>query len=430
MTSSPFEPFVKKVTSKVKSKEAHEMIKKELTHHLQELSHSYQKIELTKEEADEKAVQAMGNPFSIGTNLNRLHKPKMDWIVLALFVAIVAVSFLQLLGLEYEVYVGRHALFYSIAILALVGFLFFDYRKLKNLWMFFYGAGFTLLVSTYLFGNMMNGATRWLTIGGFTLDVTLTLFLFFLAWAGLLDRINVWNSVNKQVLLIVLFWAPIFVYLQLPHVMLSIIYFFSVGIMFAVSRVHKKIAINIVGFTLGMGFIFIGFMIFTGRGSYFFARMSSFLYPERDPYGAGYMYFLVKDLLSQAGWFGNGFINDGNRQALPGAHTDMAFPNVVYSLGWVFGIFLCIMLLIFIWRISSNAFKTKDLFGRLIVIGGATFIAVPTLWNILMGLGFAPIMEVSLPFISYGGSMLLFYNAVLGLILNVYRRKDLVEPTI
>lgn len=143
--------------------------------------------------------------------------------------------------------------------------------------------------------------------------------------------------------------------------------------------------------------------------------MSSFLYPERDPYGAGYMYFLVKDLLSQAGWFGNGFINDGNRQALPGAHTDMAFPNVVYSLGWVFGIFLCIMLLIFIWRISSNAFKTKDLFGRLIVIGGATFIAVPTLWNILMGLGFAPIMEVSLPFISYGGSMLLFYNAVLAL---------------
>ena len=63
-------------------------------------------------------------------------------------------------------------------------------------------------------------------------------------------------------------------------------------------------------------------------------------------------------------------------------------------------------------------------------MGGAILFAVPTIWNILMGLGFVPIIGVSLPFISYGGSAILFYAAVLGLILNVYRRKDLVEPTI
>nr|WP_283234600.1 FtsW/RodA/SpoVE family cell cycle protein [Alteribacter keqinensis] len=44
--------------------------------------------------------------------------------------------------------------------------------------------------------------------------------------------------------------------------------------------------------------------------------------------------------------------------------------------------------------------------------------------------GVAPIMGVSLPFISYGGSILFFYSAILGLTLNVYRRKDIVEPTI
>ncbi|MCO4130317.1 FtsW/RodA/SpoVE family cell cycle protein, partial [Enterobacter kobei] len=60
----------------------------------------------------------------------------------------------------------------------------------------------------------------------------------------------------------------------------------------------------------------------------------------------------------------------------------------------------------------------------------ATLFAVPTTWNILMSFGVVPIMGISLPFISYGGSAILFYAAVLGLILNVYRRKDLVEPTI
>lgn len=143
------------------------------------------------------------------------------------------------------------------------------------------------------------------------------------------------------------------------------------------------------------------------------------------------MYILVKDILSNSGWFGHGLYNDINiQQLLPAAHTDFVFPYLVYSLGWLFGVFLCTILLIFISRISINSFKTKDQFGRLLVIGGAALFTVPTCWNVLMGFGIVPIMGVSLPFISYGGSMLLFYSAILGLILNVYRKKDIVEPTI
>ncbi|MFE8695051.1 FtsW/RodA/SpoVE family cell cycle protein [Cytobacillus sp. FJAT-53684] len=118
------------------------------------------------------------------------------------------------------------------------------------------------------------------------------------------------------------------------------------------------------------------------------------------------------------------------QQFLPAAHTDFVFPYLVYSLGWIFGILLCLILLLFISRISINAFKIKDRFGRLLVIDGAALFTVHACWNILMGLGIVPIIEVSLPFISYGENMLLFYLAILGLILNVHRRKDIVEPTI
>ncbi|MCM3618539.1 FtsW/RodA/SpoVE family cell cycle protein [Sutcliffiella horikoshii] len=114
---------------------------------------------------------------------------------------------------------------------------------------------------------------------------------------------------------------------------------------------------------------------------------------------------------------------------MPAAHTDLVFPYLVYSLGWAFGIFLSILLLIFIWRMSQTASKTKDYYGKILVVGGATLIAVPAIWNILMGLGFAPIINVSFPFVSYGGSSLLFYSAVLGIILSVYRRKDIVEAS-
>ena len=437
MSSPKFEEFLSKVTSKVKSKEAHKMIKKELTHHLQELSQSYKKRGFSEEDADEKAIQEMGNPFTIGEKLNPLHKPKMDWVLIVLFVIFASISFLPLVGgipeisLSSTYFMGRQAIWYSLAVPVIIGFLFFDYQKLKNWWMYFYAIGLLIHLYLHLFGYMVNGAKRWVSLSGLTVDGTIiSLFFFFLAWAGIFNKMNEFHSWKKQGFLLVLFWIPILLYMMVPNFMVGIIYFFCLLGMFTFARVHKKLAINLVVTNLVAGTIFMIMIIMTSRQSYLFTRLSAFINPDADPNGAGYMYIAVRNVLAEAGWFGNGLYNDLNFQLLPESHTDFTFPFLVYSLGWAFGIVLCLILLIFISRISKNAFKTKDLYGRLIVIGGATLFAVPTTWNILMGFGIVPIMEVSLPFISYGGSEILFYAAVLGLILNVYRRKDIVEPTL
>ncbi|RHW29958.1 FtsW/RodA/SpoVE family cell cycle protein [Oceanobacillus profundus] len=437
MSSPKFEEFLSKVTSKVKSKEAHNMIKKELTHHLQELSQSYKKRGFSEEESDGKAIQEMGNPFTIGEKLNSLHKPKMDWILIVLFVIFASISFLPLIGGIPEIsssstyFMGRQAIWYSLAVPVIIGFLFFDYQKFKNWWMYFYAIGLLIHLYLHLFGYMVNGVQKWVLLSGLTVDGTImSLFFFFLAWAGILSKMNEFHSWKKQGFLLVLFWIPILLYMMVPDFMVAIIYFFCLLGMFIFARVHKKLAIKLVITNLVAGAIFMIMIIMTSRQGYLFTRLSAFINPDTDPNGAGYLYIAIRNILAEVGWFGNGLYNDLNFQLLPESHTDFAFPFLVYSLGWAFGIVLCLILLIFISRISKNAFKTKDLYGRLIVIGGAILFAVPTTWNILMGFGIMPIMEVSLPFISYGGSAILFYAAVLGLILNVYRRKDIVEPTI
>ncbi|SOC40257.1 FtsW/RodA/SpoVE family cell cycle protein [Ureibacillus acetophenoni] len=438
MSSPKFEEFLSKVTSKVKSTEAHNKIKKELTYHLQSLSQSYKKRGFSEEDSDEKAIQEMGNPFIIGEKLNHLHKPKMDWILIVIFVIFASISFLPLVGGIPEIsssittIMGRQAIWYILAALVMIGFLFFNYQKSKNWWMHFYAIGLFIHLYLYLFGLTINGAKRWISLPGLTVDGTiLSLFFFFLAWAGIFNIINEFRSWKKQGFLLVMFWIPIFLYLIVPNFMVGVIYFFCLLGMFTFARVHKKLAINLVVSNLVAGIIFIIMIITTtSHQSYFLTRLSTFINPNADPNGAGYMYMVVRNVLAEAGWFGNGLNNDVKLQLLPESHTDFAFPFLVYSLGWTFGIGLCLVLLIFILRISKNAFKTKDLYGRLIVIGGAVLFAVPTTWNILMAFGIVPIMEVSLPFISYGGSAILFYAAVLGFILNVYRRKDIVEPTI
>ncbi|EDO1188249.1 FtsW/RodA/SpoVE family cell cycle protein [Listeria innocua] len=414
MSSAIFEEYLGKVIAKVKSKQAHSMIKKELSNHLEELSHSFQKRGLSLEDADKKAMQEMGNPSTVGKNMNQLHKPRMDWLLIALFILLAGISLLPLMSdvvASNSSFMKKQIVWLVIAILALIGFLFFDYRKLKNLWMYFYAAALILFFTPFLAGISLTGGERWVFLWGIMIDSpAISLYLFFIAWAGIFSKVNAFKGWKKQVMLLILFWAPVISYIMINRLVFSIMYFLCVLVMYIFYYRRNQFAIKVALGNLLIGIIFISTMILKSSSSY----LSDTIIP-------------LKDILSKAGWFGKGLHNN---LTIPEAHTDFVFPFLVYSFGWVFGIFLCLLLLVFILRISLNAFKTKDLFGRLLTIGGSVLFTVPAFWNILMGLGIVPIMVVPLPFISYGGSMLLVYSSLLGLILNVYRRKDIVESTL
>ncbi|NMH73503.1 FtsW/RodA/SpoVE family cell cycle protein [Bacillus sp. RO2] len=430
MSSPIFNEFLTKVISKVRSKEAHSMIRKELHHHLLELSKSFENRADSLKEAEEKAVQEMGNPFTIGEKLNKLHKPRMDWMLISLFIVIGAISFLPLVGnAPGSLFLKQQAIWYSLGTIVLIAFLFFDYRKLRNWWLIFYSSGVLVLLYLPVFGLSVGGVKRWISFGGFTVDAaTISMLLFFLAWSGIFTKSDMFNG-WKQAIMFGLFWIPFILYMMLPALPYSIFYFLCVLMMFTFSHIRKKSKVIMIAAKLTMCVFFIVPILFSSRGTLLSERLFSFLSPEQYYNGLGYMYILIKGLLADAGWFGNGLNGNSAIQSLPDAHTDFAFPYLVYSLGWAFGIALCILLIVFIWKISQNASKTKDYYGRILVVGGATLIAVPAIWNILMGVGFAPIIGVSLPFISYGGTTLIFHSAILGIILSVYRRKDIVEPS-
>lgn len=428
--SHPFEEYLSKVTSKVKAKEAREMIKKELHHHLHELSESFQRRGIAEGEAHKKAIQEMGNPFTLGENLNRLHKPKVDWFLIGLFGIIAGLSFLPLIGGAFNIsatvsnFVTRQFFWLFFAILVIAAFILFDYQRLKNYWMYFYGAGIVLLLFTHFFGYPQYDSIRWVRFLGFNIDIRpFTLFLFFLAWTGILNRMNRFNTIKKQGFLLFLFWIPLLQYLMLSNYMLSILYACCICVMIVFSKGLKPIVVRLSSFLIISSIVLISAILLTFKDS---TGVFPFLNPDLDPTGDGYIYIVVGDMYSQAGLFGNGLNRNSLVQSLFANHTDMVFPYLVYSFGWVFGIGLCILLMILIARILRNAIKTKEDFGRLIVIGGVTLLSIPMLWNILMTFGILPIMDFSLPFISYGGNMMLFNSAIVGLVLSIYRRKDIV----
>ncbi|MGD9692016.1 MAG: FtsW/RodA/SpoVE family cell cycle protein [Phycisphaerales bacterium] len=109
---------------------------------------------------------------------------------------------------------------------------------------------------------------------------------------------------------------------------------------------------------------------------------------------------------------------------LPEAHNDMVFAVIVNRFGMLGG--LSVLALTFIWLLSASiaAARTNDPFGRLIIVGLAAMFATQTIINVGMSLGVLPIIGLTLPFVSYGGSSLLSSYLGVGLIVSVAARPN------
>ncbi|MFH1259920.1 MAG: putative lipid II flippase FtsW [Elusimicrobiota bacterium] len=157
--------------------------------------------------------------------------------------------------------------------------------------------------------------------------------------------------------------------------------------------------------------------------SYRWKRMIAFLDPWADPQGTGYQ--IVQSLLAlgNGGWIGRGF--GGSRSKLlylPEPHTDFIFPILGEEWG-LLGSFLIMFLFgVLFWRGLKIAAQAPNLFGSLLATGITIYISFQALLNISVSCGLLPTKGIPLPFLSFGGSSILFTLAAVGILLNISRQ--------
>ena len=110
---------------------------------------------------------------------------------------------------------------------------------------------------------------------------------------------------------------------------------------------------------------------------------------------------------------------------LPEAQNDMIFSIICEELGLVGAILVMLLFILLIWRFMVIAVNTKDFFGFMLVIGIMAHIAIQVLLNVAVVTNTIPNTGVSLPFISYGGSSVLFLMVEIGIVLSVSREISL-----
>ena len=138
--------------------------------------------------------------------------------------------------------------------------------------------------------------------------------------------------------------------------------------------------------------------------------------PELDPSGYGFQALLSLDSISAGGVFGRGMNSGGYYEILPASHTDFIFSTYCEMFGFVGAIIFLIILLLLVLRLVKIAKRCNDDFGTLIVVGVASMFIIQSIMNIGMCLAMFPVIGITLPLMSYGGSSMLAIYIAMGLV--------------
>ena len=149
-------------------------------------------------------------------------------------------------------------------------------------------------------------------------------------------------------------------------------------------------------------------------------RILAWLNPEDYASGTGFQTLQALYAIGSGGIFGKGLGQSMQKLGfLPEAQNDMIFSIICEELGLFGGIAVILLFVLLIWRFMVIANNSSDLFGALLVVGVMGHIAIQVILNIAVVTNTIPNTGISLPFISYGGSSVMFLMVEIGLVLSV-----------
>ena len=290
-----------------------------------------------------------------------------------------------------------------------------DYHIFGKFAFYAYLLSLALSGAALIFGDSYNGSKRWLSLGPLSFQpsefakLAVILFLAYMVSSQKKKRGNVF--LISMVIGLVL---PIVGLVGTNNLSTAIIILGIAVILIFVSN-PKYLQFIWIG-AVGIGFI----SIFLSMESYRLERLAIWKNPEN--FEKGFQTIQGLYAIGSGGLFGRGLGESIQKLGfVPEAQNDMIFSIICEELGLTGAIILIIIFIVMIWRFMVIATHAKDLFGSLIAVGVMGHIAIQVMLNIAVVTNTIPNTGITLPFISYGGTSVLFLLSEMGLALSVSR---------
>jgi len=305
--------------------------------------------------------------------------------------------------------------------------LFFDYRPSDRISQLLYGFNIFLLVLVLLAGNVRNGARSWLF--GFQPSEFAKIIMIVTFGKYLAERESL-KSFSDLVGPFIYVGIPLALILLQPDLGTALVFIFFMFVMIYVAGAPgKKLLTIILIAVLGIAALFVSHG-YLGTPlpikQYQIDRLTSFINPERDPHGTGWNVIQAVIAVGSGQFSGKGLFRgtQGRLGYLPENHTDFIFAVLSEELGFVGSFTVLFLFFTLIWRAVRIVYQARDKTGTIMAAGIMAMFLFHVLENIGMNIGIMPITGIPLPFISYGGTSMITNLLAVGILVNIWARRQ------
>jgi len=330
-------------------------------------------------------------------------------------------------GLPATYFLNRQLTAGAIGFVLLIAATVYDYRRLRSFIPIGYLVTLLLLVLVLTpLGTSVRGSQRWISLLGFQIQPSeLMKIALLLGLAMLFNETEGTPGLGRTSLAVLLAVVPLGLVFAQPDLGTSMVYLWLTGIVLLVSGVRVRYLLMLAG-SGGLAF-FLGLRTEIIR-DYQLQRLTVFLgadAPDADFAGALFQTRQSMIAIGSGGTYGRGLL-EGTQTALayvPDNHTDFIFTVVGEELGFVGASTVLALFGLLLWRAITIAAQAVDRDAMIIAAGVAGILLFQVFVNVGMTLGIMPVTGLPLPFLSYGGTSLISWLAMTGLLMNVHLRR-------
>lgn len=320
-----------------------------------------------------------------------------------------------------QYYFFRHQLFYGV-IPGLLLMLFVQkihYSFWKKVALPIFAIAVILLILIFIpgLGIRFQGATRWLNLGAVSFQpaelMKLAIILYLALWIESRGH-KLKDFFEGLIPFTIILGLVGFLIIKQPDMgTLGSIVMIAVS-MFFVSGAPISFMVSIAGGGAAL------LVLLIKLEPYRMSRLMTFINPELDPQGSGYQINQALLAIGSGGLFGLGLGQSRQKyNYLPEPIGDSIFAIISEELGMVGAVLLLVLFLMFALRGYKIARNAPDKFSQLVATGVTSWVIFQTLINVMAIVGLIPLTGVTLPFISYGSTSLVFVLMAVGILLNI-----------
>ncbi len=358
--------------------------------------------------------------------LDRNHLLNIDWIMILLLLVIMSSGVAVIYSSSYYMegsYGLRQGIFMAISLVVIFLLISIDYTVYVTYAAYFYIFCLVILGGVLLFGNLIAGTKSWFRLPFFQIQPSeLMKLALILILANVLSEFK-GKNISRRLFILSGFLViiPGFLVAVQPDLGTALSMFPIYLGALILAGINKKTMVFLLIVAIVLGVLSWSFFL----KDYQKDRLSTLVFPQKDPLGAGYQVIQSKIAIGSGGFIGKGYTKGTQSQLrfLPARHTDFVFSVIGEEFGFL-GVLVMLSLYFFLLaRIFKSVNKSRDRTGIYIVFMVAMMIGGQFFINVFMTIGLFPVAGIPLPFLSYGGSSLITNAMAVSLVLNVKMRR-------